>query len=82
VEGKQIARIDFNADMEKVKVKKNGVDMVLRAKNIEGHFLFDVKEGQFTESKAFFDMVVELQGMEMMMQMNMEIEFGNSPLKK
>ncbi len=82
VEGKQIARIDFTADMEKVKVKKNGIDMVLSAKNIEGHFLFDVKEGQFTESKAFFDMVVELKDMEMMMQMNMKVEFDNSPLKE
>ncbi|MFT5905091.1 MAG: hypothetical protein ACI9E1_000681 [Cryomorphaceae bacterium] len=82
VEGKQIARIDFTADMEKVKVKKNGIDMVLSAKNIEGYYLFDVKDGQFTESKAFFDMVAEVQGVEMIMQMKMKIGFGNSPLKK
>ena len=82
VEGKQIARIDFTADMDKVKVKQKGIDMVLSAKNIEGYYLFDVKGGQFTESKAFFDMVAEVKDMEMMMQMTMKIDFGNSPLKK
>lgn len=82
VEGKQIARIEFIADMDKVKVKKNGVDMVMSAKNIDGYYLFDVKDGQFTESKVFFDMVAEVKGVEMMMQMNMTIEFGNSELKK
>ncbi len=82
VEGKQIARIEFIADMDKVKVKQNGVDMVMSAKSIDGYYLFDVKDGQFTESKVFFDMVAEVQGVEMMMQMNMTIESGNSELKK
>lgn len=82
VAGKQIARIEFIADMGKVKLKQNGVDMVMSAKKIDGYYLFDVKDGQFTESKVFFDMVAVVQGVEMMMQMNMMIEFGNSELKK
>jgi hypothetical protein len=82
IDGKQIARIEFAADMDKAKVKQNGIDMVLSAKSISGHYLFDVKEGQFTESAASFDMVAELQDMEMKMQMSMKIDFGNSPLKK
>jgi hypothetical protein len=81
VDGKKIARIDFAADMEKAKVKQNGIDMLLSAKNISGHFLFDVNEGQFTKSQAAFDMVAKLQDMEMMMLMNMNIDFSNSPLK-
>ena len=82
VEGRQIARIEFMADMDKVKIKQNGVDMVMSAKNIDGYYLFDVEGGQFTESKVFFNMVAEVQGVEMMMQMNMKIEFGNIELNK
>jgi len=82
VGGTQIARIDFTADMEKMNVKQNGMDMVLDAKNIEGYFLFDVNAGQFTESKAFFDMVADVMKMEMTMKMALKIEFSNSKLKQ
>ena len=82
VKGKQIARIQFTADMEDMKMNQNGVEMTMSAKNIDGYYLFDVKEGQFTESKVFFDMVAKVQDAEMLMQMNMTIDFGHSPLKK
>ncbi len=82
VNGRQIAKIQYTADMKNVKVKQKGMDMMLSAKNIDGYYLFDVKDGQFTESKSFFDMVADVQGTKMMLKMNMKINFRNSPLKK
>lgn len=82
VEGRQVARIEFSADMEKVKVKQHGMDLLMSAKNIEGYYLFDVKEGQFTEVKTFFNMVADALGMEMVTKMNLRLEFSNEPLKK
>ncbi len=81
-EGKEIAKIDYSADMEKMKMKQAGMEMVMDAKNIEGYYLFDVADGQFTESKTFFDMVAEVQGQEMLMQMDIKLDFNNSPVAK
>lgn len=81
VDGKKLAKIEFNADMEEMKMKQNGIDMLLNAKNIDGHYLFDVDGGQFTELETFFDMTATVQDMVMTMKMAVKLEFSNSLLK-
>lgn len=82
VDGKQVARVEFTAEMEKVRVLHDEVEMLLSAKSITGYYLFDVSEGQFTESKLSFDMGADVQGSEMLMKTDLKIKYESSPREK